>query len=199
MQPRRHNYPHPPLARGFTLIEVAVALLVLAVGVLGIAGLQTGGMQATPKTQQRATAMLQAEDLADRMRANIAGFRAMNYTDTLSGGTGTTADPYTYDASFPTSQPSPDCSSAGNTCDASQLALADLYTWQTQNAALLPSGQGEMTCADLDSSGTPTLLDSGSSCLITVRWDGNRKGATGTGCDPNDSSDLTCLRMRLTL
>lgn len=198
MQSRQLIRPDHSRTSGFTLIEVAITLLVLAIGILGIAGMQTSGLRATHQSHQRSLAMLQAQDLADLMRANISGFRALRYTDTQSGGSGTIADPYTYDATFPSSQPSPGCLSAGDTCDATELATANLYTWQTRNAALLPSGAGEITCTDVDSVGTPTILDSGSSCLITLRWDGNRQGATGTGCDPDDDNDLTCLRMRMT-
>jgi hypothetical protein len=40
-------------------------------------------------------------------------------------------------------------------------------------------------------------LEAGTDCIITVRWDGERNGATGTGCT-GASTDLTCLRMRIT-
>lgn len=165
--------------KGFTLIEVAIALLVLAVGLLGIAGMQSSSMQITLKSHQRAIAMTQAQDISDRIRANISGLRSTDYTNTI-----------------PTTAPSPDCLTISNTCTSSELAATDLYNWETQNAALLPSGQGSIACTDIDAS-TAATLEAGSTCLITVRWDGERSGATGTGCTA--STDLTCLRMRITL
>lgn len=164
------------------MIEIAIALLVLAVGLLGIAGLQTSGMQTNLKSQQRTIAMNQAQDLADRIRANVSGLRSMEYIKTIA-----------------TSAPSPNCNTSTNTCTAAELAASDLYNWQTANSDFLTAGQGEISCTDVRAS-TTTILDPGSSCLITLRWDGNRDGATGTGCDPTNtgaSGDLTCLRMRI--
>lgn len=163
-------------SHGFTIIEVAIAMLILSVGLLGVAGLQATGMQSTYQSHQRAVAMVQARDLADRMRANTAGVRGGEYIKTI-----------------PTAAPSPDCESAGSTCDAAQLAASDLYNWASMNGELLPSGQGSIACADLDAS-TAAVLESGSDCLITVRWDGSRSGATGLGCG---TGDLTCLRLRV--
>jgi type IV pilus assembly protein PilV len=169
----------PSSSHGFTLIEVAIAMLVLAVGLLGIAGIQSKGMQSTHLSHQRSVAMTQALDLADRIRANIAGLRAMDYSITI-----------------PTSAPSPDCQTSSNSCTAAELAATDLYNWQTDNASLLPSGQGSISCTDIDA-GTTATLEAGSSCLITVLWDGNRDGSTGTLCN-GAAGQLTCLRMRIT-
>lgn len=166
--------------KGFTLIEVAVALLVLAVGLLGIAGMQSSGMQATMKSHQRAIAMTQAQDIADRIRANLSALRSTDYTSAIA-----------------ISAPSPNCQTASNICTTAELAATDLYNWQTENAALLPSGQGSITCTDIDNT-TSATLEAGSTCLITVMWDGQRNGASATGCDTSDADDLTCLRMRIT-
>jgi type IV pilus assembly protein PilV len=99
-----------------------------------------------------------------------------------------------YVKTIPTAPPSPDCESPGNACDAAQLAMSDLYKWESTNGQLLPSGRGELTCTDVDPA-TPALLEPGTACLVTLRWDGDRKGATGTGCS-GATSDMTCLRMR---
>lgn len=164
---------------GFTLIEVAVALLVLAVGLLGVSGLQSSGIQTTLRSHQRAIAMTQAQNISDRIRANLGGLRSTDYTNAISG-----------------TAPNPTCMTSSNTCTSSQLAATDLYNWQVATAALLPSGQGNIACTDINA-GTPNILEAGSNCLITIRWDGNRNGAVGTGCS-GSSADLTCLRMSIT-
>jgi type IV pilus assembly protein PilV len=169
--------PSARRSAGFTIIEVAIAMLVLSVGLLGVAGLQATGMRSTYQSHQRSMAMAQARDLADRMRANLAGMRAAEYVKTI-----------------PAAPPSPDCESSGNACNAAQLAKSDLYNWDSMNGQLLPSGQGSVTCTDIDP-GTPGVLESGTACLVTLRWDGDRTAATGTGCN-GSSSDLTCLRLR---
>lgn len=56
--------------RGFTLIEVLVALLILAVGLLGVAGVQLLSMQQTANANLRTQATLHAQDMAERIRVN---------------------------------------------------------------------------------------------------------------------------------
>jgi type IV pilus assembly protein PilV len=177
MRRTTYNAPSISASRGFTIIEVAIAMLILSVGLLGVAGLQATGMKSTYDSHQRSIAMTQARDLADRIRANLTGMRLGEYVNTI-----------------PTTQPSPDCESPGSACDATQLAMSDLYNWDNANRELLPAGQGELTCTDVDPT-TPALLEPGTACLVTLRWDGNREGATGTGCT-GATSDMTCLRMR---
>jgi len=59
-----------PQARGFTLVEVLIALLVLSIGMLGIAALFAETLQAGRAAQLRTQAVSIAADLADRIRAN---------------------------------------------------------------------------------------------------------------------------------
>ena len=58
---------------GFTLIEVLIAMLVLAVGLLGLAALQASSLRNAQSAYNRSLATELAYDLADRMRANIPG------------------------------------------------------------------------------------------------------------------------------
>lgn len=57
--------------RGFTLIEVMVALVVLAVGLLGMASLMTRSQQSNESAYSRSQATLMAYDIIERMRANL--------------------------------------------------------------------------------------------------------------------------------
>lgn len=59
-------------ARGFTLIEVLVALLVLSVGLLGLAGLQLHALQYAHSSYQRTLVNIQALDMAERMWTHLA-------------------------------------------------------------------------------------------------------------------------------
>ncbi|OMG66869.1 type IV pilus modification protein PilV [Stutzerimonas balearica] len=68
----RHSaLPHTSEA-GATLIEVLVAVLVLSVGLLGLAGLQMKAMQSNHSAYYRSQATVLAYDIIDRMRANRA-------------------------------------------------------------------------------------------------------------------------------
>lgn len=68
------------MARGFTLVESLIALLVLSAGMLGAWGLQLSSLRSHGDSLQQAAAMELLRDMADRIRANYsAGAR---YTDT---------------------------------------------------------------------------------------------------------------------
>ncbi|HEY5673447.1 MAG TPA: type IV pilus modification protein PilV [Malonomonas sp.] len=56
--------------RGFTLIEVLVALLILSVGLLGVAGMQISGMKGNHNAFLRSQAQQYAYEMLDMMRAN---------------------------------------------------------------------------------------------------------------------------------
>lgn len=124
---------------GFTLLEILIAIVIFSIGLLGIAGLQVKGMRFTQGSQLRAIATAQAENMADRMRANGAGMDTGLYN--IRG-----AMPVTSTA---------DCSNA--TCTPAQLATYDLVTWnvattdatkpKASNADTLPGGAG-MVCID---------------------------------------------------
>ncbi len=64
---------------GFTLLEVLITMVIFAIGMLGIAGMQMAGMRHTHNSNMRSAAILQAEDLVERMRANQTGVNNGNY------------------------------------------------------------------------------------------------------------------------
>ena len=73
------NYPGK--SAGFTLIEVLITFLVLAIGLLGLAGLQVNTLGNQFETYQRAQAVLLAEDMANRIRVDAIAARAGDYAD----------------------------------------------------------------------------------------------------------------------
>lgn len=113
--------------RGFTLLEILVAIVVLSIGLLGLAGLQVVSLNNNQIAYYRAIASQQAYDIADRMRANLAGVSAGRY-DALA-------------ASIPTD---PDC--VTNVCSVANMAIADHSLWNAANARLLPAGVGTVQC-----------------------------------------------------
>ncbi len=151
----RHTTMTIRRARGFTLLEVLITVVIFSVGLLGIAGLQMTGMKQTHNAHLRAVATMQAQDMADRMRANSAG---------VTGGL--------YDT-MPTSC-SADC--AANQCTSAEMAEYDMCEWKdaiegtTGVPALLP---GAVAILCLDSSPAPDDPD-------TTDW-GTDDECTGTG------------------
>ena len=109
---------------GFSLIEVLVAVLVVAVGVLGVAGLQLVTMRANTGSMMRTQANEYAYSIIDRMRAN----RGANYQIAMNASAPVAAD----------------CSAAA--CSTDQMAAFDLANWLAQ-VAQLPSGDGSVAVA----------------------------------------------------
>jgi len=111
--------------RAFTLVEVMVAMVIFSIGLLGLAGMQSLGMTSNQTAYLRTVAMQQAYNMADRMRSNTIGVTAGNY-DAIAGP-----------------GPVADCIAA--TCTPIQIRDFDHLEWNTNNAALLPQGQGSVT------------------------------------------------------
>ena len=68
-------------SRGFTLLEVLITIIILAVGLLGLALLQTNSLSNQLEAYQRAQAILLLEDMSNRIRVNSAAARAGAYAD----------------------------------------------------------------------------------------------------------------------
>jgi type IV pilus assembly protein PilV len=110
---------------GFTLIEVLIAMLVLAVGLLGLAGLQATSLKNNQSAYNRSQATQLAYDLADRMRANIAG--KARYTAILPSSATAKANCLTTTG-----------------CTPADLAENDLFEWNSAVSNNLPSGIGTL-------------------------------------------------------
>ncbi|MEP9318579.1 type IV pilus modification protein PilV [Pseudomonas sp. LABIM340] len=76
-------------SEGFTLVEVLVSVLVLGIGLLGLAGLQNVGVSAGYSALQRSQASWLASEMADLLRANPVAARAgaydTNFLDVAAG------------------------------------------------------------------------------------------------------------------
>jgi type IV pilus assembly protein PilV len=130
---------------GFTMVETLVALVVLAIGLLGIAALLLTSLQSGRTATYRTQAVNLAADLADRIR--------MNRTAQADYGT-LFADDEDEVAACDTT--------AG--CDDADLAATDLARWKAALAQRLPGGQGQVAVVAPVAAGEPARY------TITVRW-----------------------------
>lgn len=71
------------LQQGFTLLEVLVTMVVMALGLLGYAGLQVASLKNSASAYQRSQATILAYDMIDRMRANRAQAVAAAYNTAI--------------------------------------------------------------------------------------------------------------------
>lgn len=139
--------------RGFTLIEVLVALLVLSIGLLGLAALQNTALQFNTDSYQRTQATLLVYDILDRMRANSSAVSTGNYDVPTSA-----------DANSKFSS-SIDCSGASS-CTAANLATYDLRTWYEKQREL----QGVAPGNPPTNPGTISRDAGTTRVTITIRW-----------------------------
>ncbi len=107
---------------GFTLMEVLIAVLILSIGLLGLASLQANGLRSNFSSYARSQAVILANDMADRMRANL--------TEAVAG---------TYNVNA-TVAGAPDCAAAA--CNTADMASYDIATWYTSLQNTLPQGTG---------------------------------------------------------
>ena len=160
-----HTPNFTPNVKGFTLLEVMVALLIFSIGLLGLAGLQGSSLQNNKTADLRSIAVIDAHDMAERIRANRRG--ASGDYDAI--GTGIPA-------------PGTNCITTAACTTAAQIEAWDNYEWQT-NLSTLPSGRGTVT------------RQANGSFIITVMWDEARTGAVGENCSGNPSVDLKCYNL----
>ena len=138
----------PRQQRGVSLIEVMVAIVIFGVGMLGLALLQMKGAQFTKESSSRTNALLQADSLADAMRANPQAIAPANGSSSY----------YLYSgAAAPSSSGCPDA--------ACRRAKQDLSEWLAglKNGGVSAIGSPSATVSEDSQLGTFTVL---------VSWNG---------------------------
>lgn len=146
---------------GFSLIEVLISIFVLALGVIGAAGMQLVAAHTSQQSALQSVAVELATEMADKMRSNS---KQMNQADA--------ANPFIFGYDSSTDTPVvPDAAGTcyGNTsCDDAQMAAFDIYNWILR-VQQLPGGRAEI-CRD------DSPWDSGSGRL---QWACHYTAATG--------------------
>ena len=161
---------------GFTLIEVLIALVVVAVGVLGLAKMQASSLASTQVNGGRALVAFQAGSLAAAMHSNLAFWGTAAAVNTFSiQGTAVT------DSSGVLSATGPSCASASlpaaALCTPAQLAAFDVRSWAAGMNQLFPTYSATGNCA--------APPNAPISCQLTVRW--LERFVSGSGRAATDS------------
>lgn len=140
---RHRQFTSQQHAAGFTLVETMVALMVLSVGMIGVAALHGQTLSASRTAIFRSQAINLSGDIADRIRVNrgaqlaYEGAASDNNCDDPTGG-------------------------GGVKCSPAQMAAHDLFVWEAQVAQTLPNGQTDI---DVDTGTNPTTY------VVTISWD----------------------------
>jgi type IV pilus assembly protein PilV len=147
MSMTRHTVKTSLASQGFTLIEVMISLLILAIGLLGMTALQNEALKFNHAASIDSVAQYLVSDIAERIRANEGN---NNYAISFI-------------------EPSPvavvDCAVA--ICSSDQLAVWDLSHWRAkvESSDYMPNGEGEITLDNL----TRTFV-------ISIRYDWSQLG-----------------------
>ena len=130
---------------GFTLIEILVALLIVSVGLLGLARLQLVSIKNTQSGYLRSQVSFLGNDIMERIQQN---------SESAIGGA--------YDIALNINPTNADCIGAASNCSAASMANFDLVTWKRYLTTLLPpDGDGSISRA---TSGDDEIF------TITIRW-----------------------------
>ncbi len=179
--------------KGFTLLEVLVSLVIFSIGLLGLAGLQILSMKLTSDSMLRTVAAVLANDMVDRMRANVAA-TTLGITSPYNNPTGTSTG-------------NPSClglsgsgTAINTSCSSTDMAGEDFYEWYANIngaaatgwhpaiSALLPQGFGVVCIDSTPNDGTPTapacdgvVAVAGKPIFAIKLWWTERKDANSPG------------------
>ena len=142
------------IQRGVTLIESLVAIVVMALGILGILGVQMRTLTDTQTSVRRAQAIRLIEDMGERMKANPSALANLN----------------SYVTNFAATPTVPDCSGG---CTAANLAAYDVAVWKRTVRENLPLGKASIFVAPGETNGNRRQLG------VIVAWRENERDLTG--------------------
>jgi len=145
--------------RGFTLLEVLIALLVFTLGLLGMAGLLVVSVRVNHGAYLRTQASFLAQSMADRMRANTPRVWTNDYN-----------------TSYPTADTNP-CAGAA-ACTRANIATRDKALWSLQLQDQLPNAAAQIACAP--GAGVINATDAANgapytgTCVMIIAWSESR-------------------------
>jgi type IV pilus assembly protein PilV len=159
---------------GVSLIEVLVSILVMALGLVGMASLQTTTLKYQQGSVQRGMLAGLVSDFAERARANLS------QTPVLVGDD----SPYLTEANLTWPDlsaeddlgPAIDCRASSSTCSAAEVAAYDLGVWRQSVRRALPQGSA-------------VIARQGEAMQVTLMWtDKDRLTESSPTCASNDTS-----------
>jgi type IV pilus assembly protein PilV len=205
--PSSTNFRTPKKSRGSTLIEVLVSIVVLSIGLLGIAGLQAATTKYKINTWSRSAATQLLSDLSERVRIN-PDEAGSNFT------TGVAADPlYRLSSTWAAQEVLPpvdkNCDDIDAACTTAERAAFDMAFWRQRVRAALPQGSAnvagdkrngfEVTLMWFDTGATDKGKAADSQLVKPLVCQGNETGMAQQTCCPaqaqvGDIAGVRCAR-----
>lgn len=180
MKPIYRPSHRPSRSAGFTLMEALISLLIIALGLLGLAGLQVRMQQAEFESYQRSQAVILLYDMVERIQSQkLAARNCFALTTNITNGTpylGTGATPPT------------GCLSGGTAAD-NVMADASIAQWdslldgasEVKGGVAVGAMVGARGCVHYDAASEFTGLPGTGVYTVTVAW----QGQSGTSAPKN--------------
>lgn len=137
--------------KGFSLIEALVAFLILSVGMLGIASLQTMSLKSGHTAALRTVAVMKVEEILESMRSNPTAL--INY----SAGT----------ADMGTDNGCSETTIAAANCTPTQLAVDEIFRWKNSLIEALPNNAATTASVVVTPPVAPQTM---TTVIVTVNW-----------------------------
>jgi len=156
---------------GSSMIEVLVALVISAVGILGLSALQISSAQKTQATRYQQQANSYMADLSARIAVNKSAAEAGAFDNALD------------------SVPVSNVNCATSSCTAEQFADYELANWFTSVRTVMPSPHIAIS---------HLAVDGGTRITMQLSWDPTLQGGDA-GCSSDDSSGYQCINLSMWL
>ena len=162
-------------SQGFSLVEVLVALVIVSIGLLGLAKMESLALSSADTSGTRTIAAIQASSLAGMMHADHDYWGSANVTTaatvTFTAGAVVVSDPNLVKPAALT------CTSSTAPCLPLAMAQYDLNSWATGLQSLLPGYQANIACTPASLSAAPPAPVT---CTITINWAENAVAANAS-------------------
>jgi type IV pilus assembly protein PilV len=157
---KMHHTSAPRYNAGLTMVEILITIIVLAIGLLGLASLQMNSLRNNTTAYERSVATLLAYELIDRMRANFGN--ASLYAIALDAAPSGT-----------------DCTSTTADCNGAQIAAYDLDAWKCSLGKWDEEDACDVTLgiAGALPGGDGSVVVNGNIVTVTIQWEEKRSEA----------------------
>ena len=187
----------PGLSSGFTMIEVLITVVILSIGLLGMAGIQIQGLRGTTSSTVRSQATILANDMAERIHMNFDGVfigpnnQNAHYSDVNITNVNGVSNINCNATNIPRCSDTPTSGAgAASSCTTTQMATFDIFEFACGaggNSGVLnslPNGSASITC--VNASGALNCPQ-GSNLTINISWTENNPNNP----NPNNTAPIS--------